>query len=267
MQTAFRKGRNLIFAVLCCWVTSCSSTPDLPPETSAERIQRKSKAGLQMAQQLETQLKFKQDPEVSIYLRNLAQRLAEFVSGIGDAMGVFIIKDRAKVWENYSLPGNKIYLSLGLLKRIKFENELAALIAIELGHISKGHAFEKLKKKEEPRNDYEAIEGLLPPQPGEMPETIEFFGPGGIFSYDEESRLAALEVAVKALYNSGYDPRGLVAIWSQFLKEPQFSPISESTVNKLLENTRRLIALHAPLRNPIVRSPAFLAIQKRIERL
>jgi hypothetical protein len=38
-------------------------------------------------------------------------------------------------------------------------------------------------------------------------------------------------------------------------------------INKLLESTREEIAEFPPLRNPIVRSPRFILIKKRMEKL
>ena len=62
-------------------------------------------------------------------------------------------------------------------------------------------------------------------------------------------------------------PWGLVSLWDLYRAQSPHSPYEDDLLKKLTDKTRTIIAQHSPLRNPIVRSQAFLAILKRIQKL
>jgi beta-barrel assembly-enhancing protease len=247
-------------------VTGCASAPPSPEITPIERVRHDQAVGEKLHPLLESKLKIKEDSGVTRYLKSIAVNLASTVPELGStAVSVRTIQDLNKRWESFSLPGGRIYLSLGLLKTMKFENEIAAALGFELAHIRRRDAIDRLSMQtrgtdpEQSRNDLRLIDSL--------PERIRFFGESGVFDFSEEVRLQAAEAAVDLLYRAGYDPRGLVSLWQRFEEQPARSPVSRETVARLLEKTRSAIALHAPLRNPVVRSQAFFDMQKRIQRL
>jgi hypothetical protein len=79
---------------------------------------------------------------------------------------------------------------------------------------------------------------------------------------------------VKALYRAGYDPRGVVAFWKnwgQALRQsaaPRSQDYVWGALSLDLEEEARLeIAKLPPLLNPVVRSPEFVKIGKRLQKL
>jgi hypothetical protein len=258
-----------------CFAACATVPPPPPPMSGAERIQRDLAVGAGLARQFEARLTFKQDKDVLIYLRELAEKLSQTDSELrSGAVGVMVIQDRGSRWRDYALPGNRIYLSAGLIKRITYENELAALIALELGHIVRRHIPLRLQSSAQgdarltgvKAEDYPSLHGLLADSPeGSAP--VDFFSPTGIYAFPDEYFLEATDNAVEMLYQAGFDPRAVVSMWEMYEKSPEHSPFERPLLVKLQERARRLIADHSPLRNPIVRSQAFLAIQKRMKKL
>lgn len=254
--------------------SNCASAPPpAPPITPAERIQRDQAVGAGLARQLESQLKIKQDKEVLLYLHDLAAKLSEATPELKSAaVGVLVVADRGARWRCYSIPGNRIYLSSGLLRHIEFENELAAVIAMELAHVLKRHVPLRIEEgrvssQASDPADYPSIEGLVPSSRGGAANSVDFFSPTGVFAFPDEYFLEAADGAVDILYRAGFDPRGLVSLWDIYRSEVAHSPFEDDLLRKLTEKTRTVIAQHSPLRNPIVRSQAFLTIQKRMQRL
>ena len=257
------------------------STPAPVTYTPEERARVDNAIAVELSHQLEANLKFKQDPEVAIYLRALAQSLMNATPQLrSGAIGVLVVEDKPAAseltWRNFSIPGTRVYLSAGLLKNFEFENELAAAIAVEFGHILRRHVLERVQQNteifagREPGVEAAAggsvMEGLIAPTPAEI-RSVPYFGARGIFSYSEQEQLAAAEEAVGVLYRAGFDPRGVVGLWEIFKKHPAHSPFDSKMLEKLLDTTRRAIAQNAPLRNPVVRSQAFIAVEKRIRKL
>ena len=97
--------------------------------------------------------------------------------------------------------------------------------------------------------------------------SIDLFGLNGVFAFSEDAEIAASKKAVGILYRAGFDARGLICLFEKFKNNSEHSPYELSTINKIIEQARREIASQAPLRNPIIRSQAFIKIQKRIQHL
>jgi len=278
MQTTYfanrRRGalRKNFMGLLLVFCAGCAQ-PAVQEDSPAERAKKDLAVGIELARGLDAQLSFKQDAEISVYLRHIAKTLADSTPSLrGGTVGALIIRDREGKWQNFALPGNRIYLSAGLLRSIEFENELAAAIAVELGHVLRRHALKRLQQNlekaaqgEEGSPEFSSTEGL--PLLEDQPKKVDYFGTRGIFSFSNEDHAAAAQEAVGILYRAGFDPRGLAALWARFSNNPEHSPHDLKTVEKLAEATRHAIAQNAPLRNPVVRSQAFLSIQKRIRKL
>jgi predicted Zn-dependent protease len=255
-------------------VAGCATPPPLAlPITPAERVQRDRVVGGKLAPRFESQLKFKVDKELAVYLRNLAQTLADATPELHLAsVGVLIVQDRGGRWRDYGLPGYRVYLSAGLIKNVMYENELAAAIAVEFAHILKQHVILRIQEEamagigNQNPTDYPSIQGLLPGTAQDS-KTLDYFSPTGVFAFPDEFQTAATEDAVDILYRAGFDPRGLTSLWERYESSPAHSPFEGPLLQKLQEKTRTVIAQRSPLRNPIVRSQAFLSIQKRMHKL
>lgn len=241
--------------------------------TPTERIQRDLVVGAGLARQFETQLHFKKDKSLLIYLHELTAKLTASVPELKtSAVSVQISSDRGARWNNYALPGNRLYLSVGLLKAVQYENQLAAAIAIELSHISKRHVPMRLQEVQGSAQgnvhpaDFASIEGLVPSANGSG-RAVDFFSPTGIFAFPDEYFIESVDQAVGILYQAGFDPRGLVSLLGLYRSHARQSPLEDNILKKLIEKTRTIIAEYSPLRNPIVRSPAFIVVQKRTKKL
>lgn len=242
MQPAFRK---LIFTLLL-FASSCTTAP-VHQLTPGERFQQDSALGLQLSAKFQEQVRLKEDEAVQLYLEELGKTLVDASPELnGFPIEVRLIDPVRGKSRNFGLPGNRLYLERRFLKEIRFENELAALIALELGHLERRTVLSRLEKNGAAESD--------------------LLGPQGLFALEEKEWLEGLSKGMEMLYRAGYDPRGMVMLLTDYQKSA-LSPWNEELVQKGLETARRVIALHAPLRNPIVRSERFLTMKKRIQQL
>lgn len=217
---------------------------------------------LKIFHRLEPELKFKLklegDEEITSYLSRLAGTLAvtmpepkipSLTNLHGGNIGfeVSVIKQKDRKWRNFGLPDNRIFLSVDLLRILDFENEVAAVLAVELGHLQGRDIVAKISEN---KDEVKALAKT---------ETI--------FAFSEDVDAAAVEKAVGILYYAGFDPRGLVSLWEKYQNNVISSPYDPNRLKKLLDVTRRKIALNAPLRNPIINSKEFLRIQTRMKSL
>lgn len=267
----FRKSTRLRalslggIAALSMALGACSSPPPPKKVSVSERVQYERAVGLELSQQFDPELKFKKDLPVTSYLRKLGQTLADATPDLHlPSVEVALIADPGGKRASFGLPGGKLYVSIGMLKPLDYENEVAAVLAMELGHLQKEQPQEYLKKN---YADLITTDRLFSAKKESGIPSVRYQGSGGLFDYSEKQDLDAAERAVDILYNAGYDPRGLVTLWQKLEAVPGRSLYTPAILEKLLESTRRVVALHSPLRNPIVRTQAFGAIHKRLQNL
>ncbi len=247
--------------------------PAIKSMTHEELVIQDQAIGKELAERFETKLNFKQDPESVYYLTNLSQQLLNHSPGLlGKVGGVWLIHKRPTVWRSFALPGNRIYVPLELIKALEFETEVAALLAIQLGHILRQNLLTHLKAEFLPidsKNDSEALSlnKLLIELNHKNRENLDLFDPKGVFKFSVDEEAAAVRSAVGILYRAGFDARGIISLFSLYRRNPRYSPFKNEDLEQLIEVTHHEIATFAPLRNPVVRSQDFLRIQKRMRQL
>lgn len=197
--------------------------------------------------------KNRESSDVLVFVRSVAEKLTRVDPALqGRPIGVLLISEIRGTWRSFALPGSRVYLSRPLLRRMEYENELASVIALELAHLARHSLATRL---EEGRSE-------LATQ-----TENDLFGEGGVLTFTEREHADAVERAIGILYRAGYDPRGISALFSLLKKNPAQNPYGEGTIDKLEDVARRAVAMHSPLRNPVVRSPEFVKVLPRIQNL
>jgi predicted Zn-dependent protease len=247
-------------------LAGCISAPPKKPNI-VEQVKQENAVGSVLARRFEAKLHFFSDPVVDAYLQKLGSRL-EKISHDPRLAGteVVIIQDRGDEWRSFSIPGRRVYLSLGWAKETKTDSELAALIALELGHIQDKHVLNHLSPSAgtSPTPDKTLNKPVEKIDEKKMPD---FFGAKGLFTYNREEMEAAVRSAVGILYKSGFDSRGLISMIEVEKKNVEHSSFTEDLLNHLIQVSREAVDSYPPLINPIVRTQEFLQIRKRIEKL
>jgi len=251
MQLAFVKklgssGSVRNVSLLLLLILGCATPQPVDTHVSEER-QHDYAVGVLLAQKFETQFQLYQDSVLSTYLEDLATVLAQLSSAVKqNRVKVQVVEDLSHRWTSYAFPVNQIYLSRSLIRSIRFENELAAVIALEIAHLENRDLITRFEKFSNQR---------------------DLMTTKKLFEFSSAARIAALELAMEMMYQAGYDQRGMVYLLGRYQKHPERSPYDSALVKLLMENSRRIIALHAPIRNPIVRSDRFLAVFNRMQKL
>ncbi len=214
----------------------CATLPQMSkPNSQKEKQLQAEILGNKLAACFEPTLHFKDNSLILNYLSHLGQSLVDFNSELkGSRVIVKIVQNSLGKWKSYVLPGTRIYLPLGALKQLTYENEVAALVAIQLGHLVESQKEGSFSEKSEK-------------------------------SEAQEKR--TFQVAVQILYEAGYDARGIISLLTLYLNHPDYSPYSMSLVSSLIDFSWHEVAVYAPLRNPITNSENFVQMRKRIEQL
>jgi hypothetical protein len=275
--------------VLATIFSACSHSTTMIRPSHEDLAKKESHLSRRLESELQPFLIFKRDTVVNKYLYEMANKLkpkptldpsaesidlqaqtnplkrprTKFPRKIADIpLKVFVVQIKPPYHQkrsSFSLPKNQIYLSKKVLSLTEYDSEIAAELAIQIGHLSKQHVYRHWL-------DYQNLiseSGLSTKSETKVP----FFGETGFLTFTSEEEAEALLEAVDILYKAGFDPRGLISLLAKFEKHPDLSPYSEEDIPEFLDKIREKIALYVPLRNPIVRTHRFITIQERIQNL
>ena len=173
-----------------------------------------------MAKQIEKPGYLLEDPVVSDYVNRVAQRILA-ASGSDQSVQVKLLLHPA--FNAVSIPGGRIYLTVGLLDGLETEDELASVLSHEIGHVTARH-WANLKSK---RLVLRA--GGLP-----LPWVVPFWGLAGhgygraqphvMTAFTRKSEEEADSLGLRYLYKAGYDPSAFLSFLTKVSKIQERDP-------------------------------------------
>ena len=118
----------------------------------------------------------------------------------------------------FSLPGGHVYITTGLLRRAT-DDELASVLAHEVGHVVARHSLKTLKKSKEyddianSLGDLTGVAGSVARDLGVALGQMVSAGLLTVHSRDEEREADFL--GVRAMPGAGFDPQGMIAMFQK----------------------------------------------------
>jgi len=188
-------------------------------ETLLYSTQKEVSLGDSLSREYEKQYK----PLLDVAAQERVERIGEKIAQVCDRQELiyhFKVVDDKEV-NALSLPGGYVYINKGLLDKVKNDDELAGVIAHEVGHIVAKHSVKKLQALW----GYSlltilAAQGTNP----DFAQGVDVAFASIFMGYSREDESLADKLAVKYLRKAGYNPEGmvdfLVALKKIHQKEP-----------------------------------------------
>ena len=152
----------------------------------------------------------------------------------------------------FSLPGGHVYITTAML-RLANDNELASVLAHEVGHVVARHSLKTLKKSQE-YNEIAKSLGELTGVAGDVARDLgvtlgQIVGKGLLTYHTRDEEREADFLGVRAMPAAGFDPQGMITMFQKLLRiEEQNSNLLGSLFSdhpdaeERIENTRYEIA-------------------------
>lgn len=147
----------------------------------------------------------------------------------------------------FALPGGQIFITMGLFKRLKTEDQIAAVLAHEIGHVINRHGAEHLAKQELTQGLIQATD-IATGDPGMLQR---FIGSMVNMKYGREDELESDRYGVKYLIDAEYKPEAMIDVMT-ILKEasggstrPEFMSTHPSPDNRI-EKIKEYIKEYSP---------------------
>ena len=151
----------------------------------------------------------------------------------------------------FALPGGHIYITTGLLK-IANDNELASVLAHEVGHIAARHSLKTLKRRQE-YNAFAKSVGELTGLAGDIGRDLgvtltQMLNEGVLTIHSRDEEREADYLGVRGMAKAGFDPQGMVTMFQKLQRVQGQTPellswfSDHPGVQERIDNTRYEIA-------------------------
>jgi len=189
--------------------------PPTPVEHSEEYVRGKE-IGRQFVGAALREYRFRTDWEVAGAVSEVGRRLVTGVGADPDTFHFFVVRNPQA--NAFAIPGGYIFVFDGLLGRLQSEDELAGVLAHEIGHVRLGHFFKN--QKQLVAADLAVLAAILLGQGGEAVTAFSIAGAAQLqLSYSRENEREADQSALATLPAAGYDPMGLGEFFGVLYRE------------------------------------------------
>jgi len=197
-------------------VNSITGNEQSPDITIKEEVQ----LGLECAPQLATQFGgLYRDRMIQDKVKAIGQKLVSAAdTSLSPYKFDFHVLVDSQVINAFAVPGGQIFITMGLLKKLKTDDEIAGILAHEMGHIIGGHT------KEISQGNYSSEEIA-----GYVDKLINLI-------YNNDDELKSDEFAVKYMLKAGYKPEALVNVMKVLGEDSGFKnmhPVLENRIGKI----------------------------------
>lgn len=199
-----------VTAALCAAAGGCSTEYNIVTgrqETYYYSTEKEVQMGQAICRQVEKEYTLDDDPLIAHRVGEIGRGIAA-VSDRRDIEYVFKVLKEEEV-NAVSLPGGFVYVNKGLIDKVSNDDELAGVLAHEVGHITARHAVKRLQALQ----GY-MVAGLLlaaGARSGEVSAAADAAFTELLLGYSREDELLADQLGARYAGSAGYDPRGMIS--------------------------------------------------------
>jgi predicted Zn-dependent protease len=170
--------------------------------------------GVDMDKELQVKLKMSNSPQMNKRLNSIGEKLVKFSDRNDINYHFRVVSD--KELNAFAIPGGFVYVNSGLMD-IANDDELAGVVAHELGHIAAKHSVKRLQTV----MGYQIFLGLVSGISGQpvMNDALNIVFNLVNLGYSRKDELLADKLAVRYVRRTGYSPIGLVTFFEKLKRE------------------------------------------------
>ncbi|WAR44437.1 M48 family metallopeptidase [Methylomonas rapida] len=125
----------------------------------------------------------------------------------------------------FALPGNKIGVHTGLINLVDNQDQLAAVIGHEIGHVLSRHSNERLSQETAVSTGLAMVQAVAQPQSALGQTALGLLGVGAeygvILPYSRIHETEADTIGLDLMARAGFDPRQSINLWLKMDKAAQ----------------------------------------------
>ena len=213
------RGGSTIFIVLFLFLSGCITIYNPATERKETLLidtQEEVSMGADMDVQMQKKLKVLNDPQMQYRLDYIGRKIGSASDRQDLSYHFRIVKD--KDFNAFALPGGFIYVNSGLME-VATDDELACVLAHEVGHIAARHSVKKLQAG----MGYQIILAIALGASNQqsMASAINIVFDLVNLGYSRKDELLADKLSVRYAKRAGFNPFGMVTFFEKLKKQSQ----------------------------------------------
>ncbi len=190
-------------------------------ETLLYGTEKEVKIGDTIAPKIEEQYDILRDVDVNERVQRILQRIVAVCDRKELVYFIKVLDD--DLINAVSLPGGYIYVFRGLIEKTDNDDELAGVVAHEVGHITARHGIKRMQ------NAYAALllQVASTQTNARVAGGVNFVLNSLFMEYSQEDEFEADRLSVKYLKKAGYDPKAMVRFLEKLKIEKEKAPLRQ----------------------------------------
>jgi len=217
-------NKLFIFTTAACLLTACITSPTGRSQLVFMPDAQINQMGLQAFDTL------KKDKSVSTNgkYNQVANCIANAITQqVGGQWEVVVFEDATP--NAFALPGNKIGIHSGMLKLVNNQDQLAAVVGHEIGHVLAKHSNERASQEMVVNQGMNMVQAVAAPQSALGQTAVGLLGVGAqygiLMPYSRVHESEADIIGVDLMAKAGFDPRQSISLWQIMDQAAQAQPI------------------------------------------
>lgn len=214
---------------VCAWLNGCATSPTGRSQLLLYPESEMTQMGLTAYEQIKQETPIAKDSATNRYVNCVAKALIKEASprsGARSNWEVTVFKDDAA--NAFALPGGKIGVNTGLLKLAKNQDQLAAVIGHEIGHVEAQHANARVSAAMATSLGLQTAQVVAGVATPEYQQLVGLLGVGAqygiLMPYNRGQESEADYLGLELMAKAGFDPRESVQLWRNMAKASPGAP-------------------------------------------
>lgn len=216
--------KTLIAIGISSLLGACATSPTGRTQFIYMPDNQVNQMGLQAFDNMKTQNPASRDPRYNQFAQCVAYNLTQVVGGQWE---VVVFEDPSL--NAFALPGNKIGVHSGLINLVDNQDQLAAVIGHEIGHVMARHSNERLSQETAVSTGLQMVQAAAQPQTALGQTAMGLLGLGAeygvLLPYSRVHETEADTIGLDLMAKAGFDPRQSINLWLKMDQASQGQPI------------------------------------------
>jgi predicted Zn-dependent protease len=203
---------GLIATTIAVLLSACATSPTGRSQLIYMPDSQVDQMGLQAFDSMKSNNPISRDPRQSQFAQCVAYAITQQTGGQWE---VVVFED--DTLNAFALPGNKIGVHSGLINLVDNQDQLAAVIGHEVGHVMARHSNERLSQETAVSTGLSIVQAVAQPQSALGQTAMGVLGLGAqygvILPYSRIHESEADTIGLNLMAKAGFDPRQSINLW------------------------------------------------------
>jgi predicted Zn-dependent protease len=214
-------NKAILITVFCSLLIACATSPTGRTQFIMMPDNQINQMGLQAFDTLKSDKKISYNTQYNQATSCIAQALTQEVGG--GNWEVIVFEDNTP--NAFALPGNKIGVYSGMLQLVQNQEQLAAVIGHEIGHVIAKHSNERASQEMAVKQGMNVLGAMTMPTSALGQLGFGLLGLGAEYGvlkpYGRTQESEADMIGVDLMAKAGFDPRHSIGLWQRMEQATQ----------------------------------------------